>query len=314
MKLGCALGEKFLLCGKAFMKERIEYYAVKLLLSLFRILPVAWVYRIFDLLGRFFFRLLKRRRLLANKNIALSNLGIIADAECDALAKKVFQSSARTVAEALLIFSGRYKIEQHIKNKPETVDKLKKIFAEKKSAVFFTAHFGSWEILSHFLAQQGYPLIVIARKGDNTLIEQNITTPFRELYGNRNVYKQQAMREITRGLKNSQNTGILIDQKSDRKEGVATTFFGRQCYTTASVARLKLKYNPLIIPIFARRCPDNRYEMVIYDSVEFTGNPEDDQERRVTAMTQRYSDIMEEVIRKTPEQWLWMHNRWRIEF
>lgn len=294
------------------MKERVEYYAVRSLLFLFKFLPVFFVYRIFDLLGILFFKLLKRRRLLASENIALSDLDVGSAAECDALAKKVFQSSARTVAEAVLIFNGRYRIEQHVKNGPEVVDKLKKIFTGKRSAVFFTAHFGSWEILSHFLAQQGYPLIVIARKGDNTLIERHVTTPFRELYGNRNVYKERAMREITRGLKNFKNIGILIDQKSSKKEGVATTFFGRPCYTAASVARLKLKYDPVVIPIFARRCPDNRYEIVIHDSVEFAGDPEDDQERRVTAMTQRYSDIMEGVIRETPEQWLWMHNRWQI--
>ncbi len=295
------------------MKERLEYYIVKIFLYLFKILPVSWIYTIVSWLARFAFYLIKRRRELAIKNLSFAYGQRDEEATYRVLAKKVFLGIARTAVEAILIFNGRYDIDRHVKNKEEALTKLKELIARAdKGIIIIGAHFGNWELLAHFTAMHGYPALVIGRAGDNKLIESHLTTPFREKFGNRNVHTDKAMREMAKAFRKGGNVGLLYDQKAGRKNGVMCTFFGKECDTTTAIAALKLKYDPLIVPGFARRCDDGDYEILIGDPIAYRGEDKAEKEQKIAAMTQRYNDALEDVVRSAPEQWFWVHNRWRI--
>ncbi|PID41485.1 MAG: hypothetical protein CR981_03210 [Proteobacteria bacterium] len=295
------------------MKEWCEYLIVTFFLYLFRILPTSWVYLILSWLARLFFQLLKRRRELAIKNLSLAYGESEQKAQYRQLAKKVFLGIARTTAETILIFNGRYDIDQHVKNKELAAEKIRQLAGRStKGIIIIGAHFGNWELLAHFMAIHGYPGLVVGRAGDNKLIENKMTTPFREKFGNRNVHTGKAMRDITKTLRSGQPVGILFDQKATRANGVKSSFFGKQCGTTTAIATLKLKYDPLIVPGFARRCDDGDYEILIGDPVTYTAEDKDDKKQKIAAMTQRYNDILEDMVRSAPEQWFWVHNRWRI--
>lgn len=232
--------------------------------------------------------------------------------EAKKLAKENFLSIAQTVAEILLLANDRFDINAHIANKDEALNKLKALTKNNKNGVVFASmHFGNWELLAHFLAYNGYPSMGIGRKGNNKLIEKKLTLPFRQKHGNTNIYKDQAMIRLIKSLRENQSVGLLIDQKAGQQNSVKTTFFGRKCYTTSSLAILKIRYNPLVIPIFLKRLSSGSYEVVINtlnSSQDFLKNDE----KSVLHLTQAYNDILEKTIKASPKQWFWMHNRWKL--
>jgi len=178
--------------------------------------------------------------------------------------------------------------------------------------VLMTAHFSNWELLAHFLARHGLPMLVVGREGNNELIDQNITIPFRNKYGNRATTKDKAMLSMSKALKKGGTVGLLIDQKTGDQNSVKVDFFNKPADTTISVAMLKLKFNPLVIPVFIARQVDGQYKVIMNDPVDYQADEIEDQEKKLEAMTLKYNQAMEAVIREYPAQWFWMHNRWRI--
>lgn len=248
--------------------------------------------------------------------MALSNIAqaypSMTPKEVQQLAKENFLSIATTVAEILLIANDRFDINAHIVNKDEILATLKAATKDNtRGAVFLSMHFGNWELLAHFLAYNGYPSMGIGRRGNNSLIEERLTLPFRGRYGNINVYKNKAMIKLIKALKQNENIGLLIDQKAGYKNSIKTTFFGKECYTTSSIATIALRYKPLVASIFLKRIANGKYEIVM-DILEFEEDTTKTQEQNMLYITQKCNDILEKTIKTAPEQWFWMHNRWKI--
>jgi KDO2-lipid IV(A) lauroyltransferase len=266
----------------------------------------------FSFFGTILFWILRKRRALTISNLTLA-YPEKSKKEIYDLAKQCFKSVAKTVAEIFLLFTNKKQLEELILNKDEVMAKMHKVAANNKNGIIFvTAHFGNWEILSHFVALCGYPFIVIGREGDNKHIEKNLTKPFRERYGSQNIYKKEAMSKMVKTLKNQGNIGILIDQKTSKTNGAKGSFFGIECYSTTSVASMKLKYDPLILPLFAKREKNGRYTIMFEGAVSYAAEDKKDKDEKISTLTQHYNDILERAIREAPEQWFWMHDRWKI--
>jgi len=294
------------------MKEKIEYSLVKLFLWLAKIAPRSFIYSTMKSLTFLVYHLDKKRRNLTIQNLTMAypkkNKG-----EINELSKEVYLALSKTIAEILLMFVDRFDIDKAIKNSDEARETLDKIAKNSPNGVIVvTAHFSNWELAAHFLAKHGLPMLAIGRKGNNKLIDQKITIPFRNKYGNRATSKDNAMLAMVKTLKRGDAVGLLIDQKSGKKNSAKVDFFGKPAETTLSVASLKLKFNPVVVPIFIARDEDGLYEMIIEDPIDYTAEEIEDKEKRFEAMTAKYNQSIEEVIRKYPAQWLWMHNRWRI--
>jgi len=120
------------------------------------------------------------------------------------------------------------------------------------------------------------------------------------------------MLAMAKTLKKGDAVGLLIDQKSGSLNSVKVDFFGTLAETTLSVAMLKLKFNPLVVPIFIARQNDGMYEMIINNPIDYVADEIEDKEKKLEAMTLKYNQAIEEIIREYPAQWFWMHNRWRI--
>ena len=294
------------------MKNNIEYYVVKFFVWVISFLPNKTVYNTLKFIAKLFFKFEKRRSSLTKRNLKLAfpNKN---DDEIYNLAKKSYESLAITLAEIILMINNKLNIDELITGKDETLEKLKKYTKNRKNGVvIITAHFSNWELAAQSLPLNGYPMIAIGRRGNNRLIEDNFTTPFRERYGNKNVFKRNAMINIIKGLKADKNVGLLIDQKAGGKNSIKANFFGTPADTTTSIATLKLKYNPIILPIFMPRMSDGRYKTIVCEPVEYAAEEVNDKNEKIELITQKYNDIFEEVIKKYPEQWFWMHNRWRL--
>ncbi len=291
------------------MREKIEYALVKLFLGLAKIAPKWFIYRFFKILALLIYKVDRKRRLLTIENLSLA-YPQKSQEEIETLAKRVYLELSQTVAEILLMFVDRFDIDDAIVNKEEVLAYLDRIKSSSKNGIIaMTAHFSNWELLAHFLAKHGLPMLAVGREGNNHLIETHITTPFRQKYGNDTVFKKNAMIPMVKRLKQGGNVGILIDQKAGKHNSVLSDFFGRPARTTLSVAVLKSKLNPLVIPIFIARVDQGKYRVIIDDAIEYHGDKQGDE--MLAEMTKSYNIVMESVIRQYPEQWFWMHNRWR---
>lgn len=293
------------------MREKIEYLSIKSLLALAKVLPRPLIYGLMKGISRSFYYIDRKRRELTVENLSMA-FPEKTDMQIAALSKEVYDALSKTVAEILLMFAGRLDIDAMISNKEEAIEKLQAIQKRsERGIIVVTAHFSNWELAAHFLAKHGLPMLAIGREGNNKLIDKNITIPFREKYGNEAVSKDKAMLAMAKALKKGRNVGLLIDQKSGHLNSAKVNFFGYPAETTLSVAMLKEKFDPLVVPIFIAREEDGRYKMIIEEPIEYTAEEIAENEQKLVAMTQRYSDAIEKIVRAYPQQWFWMHNRWR---
>ncbi|UPT77179.1 lysophospholipid acyltransferase family protein [Sulfurovum sp. XGS-02] len=294
------------------MREKTEYAFVRLFLWLAKIAPTSFIYTMMKALTLLVYHIDKKRRHLTITNLTMA-FPEKTPQEIVLLSKEVYIELSKTISEILLMFTGKFDIDHAIKNREEVQEKLQELAQNSPHGiVFMTAHFSNWELMAHFIAKNGLPMIVIGRKGNNRLIEANITTPFREKYGNSAASKDKAMLSMMKRLKAKGNVGLLIDQKSGGPLSAKIDFFGKPAETTLSVASLKLKLDPLVVPVFVVRNSEGLYELVINEGVEYVADEIEDQQKKLEAMTLKYNQAIEDIVKKYPEQWFWMHNRWRV--
>jgi KDO2-lipid IV(A) lauroyltransferase len=183
--------------------------------------------------------------------------------------------------------------------------------AEKngRGIIFLTGHLGSWELLSFGWSALEYPISFLVRPIDNPRVEEMIEK-IRTRFGNRAIDKKNAARQSLRVLRDGGTLGILSDLNSHPHEGVFVPFFGRLACTTAGIATLALKTDAVVIPTCAVWDKQkNRYFFHGDPPVELvrTGDHRQD----VELNTARFAAAMERLIRLYPEQWLWIHKRWK---
>jgi KDO2-lipid IV(A) lauroyltransferase len=154
------------------------------------------------------------------------------------------------------------------------------------------------------------PVSVIARPLDNPALDRRLVG-FRTSTGNTVVYKQKALAQVMKTLREGGIVAILIDQNVQEKDGVFVPFFGRPACTTTVAAALALKTGAAIVPV---RCPletDGRYRMVYGPTVRWRGTGRRDED--VVGLTAHLTSIIEGWVREAPEQWLWIHRRWKTQ-
>ena len=181
--------------------------------------------------------------------------------------------------------------------------------ARGRGVILLTGHIGCWELSVFAHSIYGHPMSFLKRNVDNPLVER-LAEDYRSRFGNRGIDKKNSVREILKTLKAGGVVGILADLNASREEGVFVEFFGRQASTTAGVATLALRTGAAVVPGYllwdeAARIHRLHFEPPI-ETID-TGNQKED----VVANTQRYAAALEAVIRRQPDQWLWIHRRWR---
>lgn len=175
--------------------------------------------------------------------------------------------------------------------------------ARGKGVLFATAHLGNWELSAFAHALMTEPMNIVVRPLDDAGLDTSVER-YRQLSGNRIISKRDAARGIVRALRNNEAVGILIDQNTTPEEGVFVDFFGRKACAGTAFAKIAAHTGAAVIPGFALWSEQERkYVLRFYPPVEVTGDVLDD--------TQRIQSVIETVIREHPEQWLWIHRRWK---
>ena len=189
----------------------------------------------------------------------------------------------------------------------EGSERVAHAYARGKGVLFFTGHFGYWEIQAIAQPLVAYPVSVLARPLDNPSLHEWLER-IRTSTGNTVIYRQGAIRKVLRDLANNRGVAILIDQHLHSPDVVYVDYFGRPAATTSALAALALRTGAPVVPVFAMPLPGGRYRFVYEHPVD---PPSSDSADAVTQFTQRCTDVLEMYVRRHPELWLWMHRRWR---
>jgi KDO2-lipid IV(A) lauroyltransferase len=172
-----------------------------------------------------------------------------------------------------------------------------------RGVLFATGHLGNWELSAYAHALLTEPMNVVVRPLDNAHVDR-LVAQRRTGSGNRITGKKESARLLLRALRANEPVGILVDQNSMGNEGVFVNFFGAPACTNAAFAKLAHHSGAAVIPGFAVWMEnEGRYVLRFYPSVEMTGD--------VAADTQRVQSAVETAVREYPDQWLWIHRRWK---
>lgn len=237
------------------------------------------------------------QRIRANLQLTQPDLP---EADVKRMIRDVPDNIGRTVIE---IYSGQEFIDR-ANRLPLTgpgVAALEQALATKRPAILATGHFGNYDAVRAALIQRGYPLGALYRPMSNPWFNRHYVRAIGTI--GRPLFEQgrRGMAEMLKHLKSGGMLGILPDQRMNT--GVMLHFFGVEAKTALSTADMALKYNAVLIPTYAIRQEDGLSFQIVVDAPIPHGTPEE--------MTQALNDSLEALIRKHPEQWLWVHRRWR---
>ena len=185
----------------------------------------------------------------------------------------------------------------------ENVDLLRE---DDKAGVFFSGHIGNWEIVSLGATQRGLPLDRVYREANNRLVEWLYQHGRAAVEGALIPKGPAGARLLLKSLKGGNHLGMLVDQKMN--DGIPVAFFGRDVMTAPALADLALRYDYPVVPARVTRLKGAHFRLTIYPPLELVRTG--DRQADVAANMAQVNAVIEQWVRDTPEQWLWLHNRW----
>lgn len=221
--------------------------------------------------------------------------------------RAVFTSLGRQIAEVCLF--PKYTRENVSKVVVyEGFENFERALACGKGVIFLTGHLGAWELSAFAHSLYGYPLNIVMRPLDNPYLDR-LTREYRTMHGNKAVDKDFA-RGLIAAMRKGETVGVLMDTNMIASQGVFVDFFGIPACTASGVARVALKTDAAVVPGFTIWDPVLQKYRLRFDppvGLVRTGNTEAD----VVANTAAFTKVIEDYVRKYPEQWLWVHRRWK---
>jgi len=289
------------------MRQRLEYALAWPFIKILGVLPRSLA-RAFGIgIGWVVYLLHVRLRQVGMRNLALAFPEKSA-AERGRILRGEFTSLGRQLAEVCQI----------PKYTPENVyqvvvyegfENYERARARGQGVLFLTAHFGGWELSAFTHSMHGYWMHVVVRPLDNPYLDRLIRN-YRTMHGNKIVDKADFVRGLLAAMKAGEVVGILMDTNMTPPQGVFVDFFGIPACTASGLARIALRTDAAVVPGFTIWDPALRKYRLRFDpAVELirTGHLEAD----IVANTRQFTKIIEDYVRQYPEQWLWVHRRWK---
>lgn len=296
--------------GKGRALQLLEYSMAFSAFSISRVLPWDTLHIISSFLGRLLFRFSSKRRNLAINNIR-NALDIKDHREVKDIAIKSFKSFFLTFLEMpkiRAILKGHdsvNRLRQMIDDMDGLFSKARRIHDESGGCIFVTPHLGNWEMLPYISSIMGIPINVVIRPPDNVYLERLLN---REASGQIIIPKKNALSLLKKALRDGRSIGILPDQSTMR--GLSIDFFGRKAASTPVPAILAISCRkPIVVVSCCRREDGRHFEGFVSDPIWHDSL--NGQREEIYRLTREMTRIIEEAIRRHPEQYLWMHNRWK---
>ncbi|HWK31440.1 MAG TPA: lysophospholipid acyltransferase family protein [Terriglobales bacterium] len=288
-------------------REQLEYAVVRLLVGGIGILPRPLA-RAKCILLAHTVRLLHRKLWrvgLRNLEIAFPELPL---RERKQILRRVYTGLGRQLAEFCLF--PRYTAENAdrvvIYEGFENFDAARRA---GKGVLLLTGHFGAWEIGSFFHSLKGNPMKIVVRDLDNPLVDA-LVKRYRTMHGNETIDNREFLRGLLAAMRGNDTVGILMDTNMTPPQGVFVDFFGVPACTAAGMARVAMKTGATVVPAYTIWDSDLKKYKVCFDPPLETANT-GDAAADVITNTARYNAALEAIVRRHPDQWLWVHRRWK---
>lgn len=284
----------------------MRYGLVRALVGVLSLLPVRWASGLGAFVGAVGSVLARgeRRKALASLARAFPEKP---EAERVALMRACFRHLGRMALELVCVRQLDARIDEWVDWTSESRAAFDECLGRKKGVVFVTGHVGNWELLARRAGLAGYPVFTIAREASDERTTALIES-FRSTGGVKPIWRGRASaaKEMLRALKRGSFLGLLIDQDT-RVQSVWVPFFGHLAKTPRAAADLALRTGAAVMTGFCHRVGKHRYRIVMRE----VQVPEGDGDALVTALTAKLTRGIEDAIREHPEQWVWMHERWK---
>jgi KDO2-lipid IV(A) lauroyltransferase len=279
-----------------------------ILLFVFRCIPRGVRKGFFIILFSLFYHLIPKSRLIVLHNLQRSfpekNLK-----EIIRIAKGVYRHFAIVAAE---FFDMPYINKENIHKwvEIEGLENYQEAIARGKGVLSIVAHFGNWELMTIAVPICLKPMYIVYRPLDNPVFD-NMVEYVRTMNGNVLIPKGGSGKRVIELLKENQAIGILSDQNVAKSEGVFVDFFGRPACTGVGLAVMAMRSGAPVVPAFMARQKSGRYKFILKPAMEAVCT--DDYEADLQVNTQRFTKIVEEIVREYPDQWFWFHQRWKTK-
>jgi KDO2-lipid IV(A) lauroyltransferase len=291
------------------IKHLLEFIGVLFLLQVVRILPRRLLLALGRALGRFTFSVLRIRREVTLDNLrhAFSEKS---SGEIISIARRCYEHFGMMMLEYLHMHTmKRDELATLIEDADGAAAALDRALQEKAGAIILSAHFGNWEYLAAWLAAKGYPVSFIHQSQNNPYADALIARTRNGMGMHMIERGSMGLRLILRALRDRRMVFILSDQDAGR-DGIFVPFFGRPASVAKGTAAFVLKTGVPIIICLLRRRSNGSYALIA-ERLDFDFPLDWDEDQKMVEITKRYTGAIESHLRRSPEQWFWLHRRWK---
>ena len=278
----------------------IEFILIKLFFFILIIIGYKNGSNLGDFIGRLFGPIFRSKKLIENN---LEQSGIVDKKNYNKIISKIYGNYGRILAEYPFLKAFRNnKLNKFIEI--DGLENLNKIKKEKRRAVFISGHFNNFELMALQIEKAGINLCAIYRPLNNVFLNKTMEE-IRENFICKNQIKKgrSGTRQIIENIKKGNSVALMIDQRV--REGIKINFFGKPASTTTIPAQLIKKYKCDLVPIYIERRKNNYFKMFVSEPIKI-GNS-----KSIKEITEHLNKILEKMILKNVDQWIWTHDRWK---
>jgi KDO2-lipid IV(A) lauroyltransferase len=293
-----------------FARHLLEYLAARAALAILALLPRSVAMRVAMVGSRGLFACLPRLRRIGLRNLELAFPDLSLTERCQLL-RRSFENFGRMIADfAHFPRTTPADLAARVETSfPQAAEaRYRAAKAAERGVIFVTPHLGNWEMLALAASVIFEPIAYLARPLDNPLLDR-YTSRVRSRFGNRPINKRDSVLEGLAIVDAGGNLGLLADVNTLQRDGVFVPFFGHLACTTRSVAMLALRTDALIVPICCI-WDTNRYRILVGELIEAVRTASY-AKKNIIDTTALYTAEIEKFIRAYPEQWIWIHRRWK---
>ncbi len=278
----------------------IEFILIKLFFFILIIIGYKNGSNLGDFIGRLFGPIFRSKKLIENN---LEQSGIVDRKNYNKIISKIYGNYGRILAEYPFLKAFRNNnLNKFIEI--EGLENLNKIKREKRRAVFISGHFNNFELMALQIEKAGINLCAIYRPLNNLFLNKTMEE-IRENFICKNQIKKgrSGTRQIIENIKKGNSVALMIDQRV--REGIKINFFGKPASTTTIPAQLIKKYKCDLVPIYIERRKNNYFKMFVSEPIKIRDN------KSIKEITEHLNKILEKMILKNVDQWIWTHDRWK---
>jgi Kdo2-lipid IVA lauroyltransferase/acyltransferase len=290
-------------------KHHLIYYSANILIGFLCLLPFAWM----KFLGRGFgwlvFKLARKERDKTTKNIRIAYSQTLNWIQAEKLAQKVWIRLGWNIFEVArwMPMTQEEVVSQVVR--VHGWEHMEKALAGNKGVLILSGHLGNWELMGAYFASKT-PTVAVAQNLYDDRFDELITWMRSEKLKIPMIKRGLALRGILEALKSNNAICALVDQDTG-KDGIFVPFFGKQTWTQSGVARIAYKTGAALVPAFVVRGADGQFELYVEKEIEFQKT--EDAEKDILEIVRRYTEVIETYVKTYPDQWMWMHERWKTK-